>query len=275
VAARLLSEGRVKTVLGYALGALNETVPCFIKRAEDTKRLVWNARCFHNLATYLPREHMKKHFPMAVVVKGCDRRAVNMLLKESMITRENVVLVGVPCGGMGEPLLHKCLYCEVRKPEDVDEAIPGEPAPIETPREGRFDSVTKLEQLEPDALWEQWKGHVERCIRCYACRQACPLCYCKRCIAEKTQPQWIESSPHLRGNFAWNVVRAFHLFGRCVGCGECERVCPAGIPLGEINSKLAKTVRERFVNYQAGMDAVTPSPFTTYDLGIDNDEGIL
>ncbi|NIM03303.1 coenzyme F420 hydrogenase, partial [bacterium] len=58
-----------------------------------------------------------------------------------------------------------------------------------------------------------------------------PLCYCSECITEKTMPQWIVSSPSLKGNTFWNVIRAFHLAGRCIDCGECERVCPVNIPL--------------------------------------------
>ena len=151
--------------------------------------------------------------------------------------------------------------------------MPGTPEKIEAAEE-EFAEVDQMEALPPEERWEFWKDHFDRCIRCYACRQVCPMCYCKRCIVEKNQPQWVETSPHLRGNTAWNVIRAFHLTGRCVGCGECERVCPVGIPLSKINDKMAKVVLDQF-DYQAGMDSTTPSPFTTFDLGVDTDEGIL
>lgn len=47
-------------------------------------------------------------------------------------------------------------------------------------------------------------------------------------------------------------MRAYHLAGRCIGCGECERVCPMGIPLTELNKKLQKDVKEIF-SYTAGL----------------------
>jgi len=273
-AVRLLSEGRVKMIIGYGQGANGTVNPVFVRDAEQADSLVWNSQCFHNLATYLSRANVKKHFPVGLVVKGCDRRAVNMLLKEYVLAREDVVLIGVPCSGVGDPLLKKCLHCEVRTPADVDERIPGEPQEPGNVDEKLYAEVDKIDAMSPAERWEHWAAHFDRCIRCYACRQVCPMCYCKRCIVEKTEPQWVESSAHRRGNFSWNAIRAFHLTGRCVGCGECERVCPAGIPLSQINSKMTRAVAERF-KYQAGMDDHTPTPFTAYDPKIDNDEGIL
>jgi Na+-translocating ferredoxin:NAD+ oxidoreductase RnfC subunit len=84
-------------------------------------------------------------------------------------------------------------------------------------------------------------------------------------VADKTQPQWIESSPHPRGNLAWHVARALHQAGRCVDCGECERACPADIPLGLLNRKMARVVEQRF-GYRAGDDPAAPAPIGVFKL---------
>ena len=86
-------------------------------------------------------------------------------------------------------------------------------------------------------------------------------------------PQWVETSPHLRGNLAWHVVRAFHLAGRCVGCGECERACPMDIPLSVLNRKMERLVREKY-GFVSGMFTEEVTPFTTFS-NEDSDDGIL
>jgi L-lactate utilization protein LutB len=83
----------------------------------------------------------------------------------------------------------------------------------------------------------------------------------------------VETSGHLRGNLDWNVIRAFHLAGRCVECGECERVCPVHIPLSALNQRLAQLMHQQF-GFRSGISPDEQAPFTAYSSD-DSDEGIL
>jgi formate hydrogenlyase subunit 6/NADH:ubiquinone oxidoreductase subunit I len=125
--------------------------------------------------------------------------------------------------------------------------------------------MQKIDSMTAEARFDFWEAEFEKCVKCYACRQACPMCYCEKCIADKSVPRWIESSAHTRGNFAWNMIRAFHLAGRCVGCNECERACPAEIPLSLLNRKMGMMAKKEF-DYVAGMNLNTPTLVGTYDV---------
>jgi coenzyme F420-reducing hydrogenase delta subunit/ferredoxin len=240
---RLLTEGTVQVVIGYGAGG-----PVFIRRAEDAGKLVWNADCHANLATYLKRKEIKRLGKAAVVVKGCDERGLVVLEKESQIDRATLRVIGMACEGMGQP---KCDTCKVHQPRFADEII-GQAAaqPPETPHADALDALLLMSPAERMSWWGQ---EFERCVKCYACRQVCPLCYCERCIVDKNRPVVIDTSATPKGNFAWHITRAFHLAGRCVGCGECTRACPAGIPLELLNLTLARAAEKHF-GYQAGMD---------------------
>jgi formate dehydrogenase subunit beta len=240
---RLLEEGKVQVVIGYGGGGR----PVFITRAEDADKLEWNDRCFANLAAYLTRKEVKALGQAAIVVKGCDERALVVLEKEWQIDRGALYVIGMACNGVGAP---KCAHCEVHVPRFADEVIGEADGAAAAPPP---DRLAALMAKSPAERWAFWKAEFARCVKCYACRQVCPLCYCERCITDKNRPVVIDTSASPKGNFAWHITRAFHLAGRCIGCGECSRACPAGIPLGLLNQSLARATEECF-GYRPGMD---------------------
>jgi len=241
-ARKLLAEGTVKVVIGYG-----ERGPVLVTRPEDADRLVWNNRSTANLAMYLKRKEVKALGRAAVVVKACDERSLVVLEKESQFERKDLHVIGMACDGMEQP---RCANCAVRTPRFADTTVGQLPDQTPTPRPGKLDSLMEMSRGERMAFWVQ---EFDRCVKCYACRQVCSMCYCERCIVDKNQPISIDPAPGTKGNFAWHIARAFHLAGRCIGCGACAQACPVGIDLGLLNMQLARAAKKHF-GYQAGVD---------------------
>ena len=259
-AANALGTGGAAVVIGYARrNGASGASPVFARTAEQAATLVFDNTCKANLTVYLAKPEVRKMGRIGLVVKRRDLRAVNVLIREHVVKREDLYLIGIACDG-----------------EDMagcDEAVvvAAEQMPAETAPDS--EAIAEFEAKTAEERWGFWRGQFEKCIRCYACRQVCPLCYCKRCIVEKNAPQWVDTSAHLRGNTAWNAIRAFHLTGRCVGCGECERACPMDIPLGLLNQKMALLVRDWF-QFESGASPEERAPFTVWSPD-DADQGIL
>jgi len=80
---------------------------------------------------------------------------------------------------------------------------------------------------------------------------------------DTTLPQWIGKSTDTSDTMIFHLVRAYHLAGRCVACGACERACPVGVDIRKLNRKLLKDVRD-FFGYEAGLSLDEACPLATF-----------
>jgi formate dehydrogenase (coenzyme F420) beta subunit len=266
-AKELLNTKQADLILGYMRSPDGvSATPCFAESEAEAEKLIWDESCVYNLAGYL------KDFPgkrAGIVVKACDLRSIVVLLQENQLKREDVVIIGVECfgvidrkkagqedakGGEGD-ISAKCTTCTTSLPLVYDVLIKDKsekPTGRNEMNKDQYESIRRMEMKNAEERHEFWQDEFDRCIRCYACRQVCPMCYCPTCVANQTMPSWFSKASSPEGNLSWNVVRAMHLAGRCIDCGECERVCPVGIPLRDINKKIEKEVKELF-DYEAGV----------------------
>ena len=127
----------------------------------------------------------------------------------------------------------------------------------------KFASVAKVEAMTADEKWDYFDDLLSTCIRCYACRNACPLCYCPTCFVDESRPQWVGKSQDPTDVRTFHLLRAYHCAGRCTDCGACERVCPMGIKIREFTKKLNKDCKELY-GWEAGLSLDQRPPLDTF-----------
>ncbi|TLM68497.1 MAG: Fe-S oxidoreductase [Deltaproteobacteria bacterium] len=281
-AVRLLEAGEVTAVVGYRAGRrAGSAMPEVATTAEAAAQLIFTPGCQNNLALFLSkakREALPKG-KVAVVVKGCDLRALAGLIGESQLKRDEVHVIGVACPGVygagadlakplaAESLARKCRECKVHLPEGTD-VVAGTLPPLPDLAPLEAEELARLEAMTPQERWAFWTEQFARCIRCLACRQVCPFCFCTQCLCDRNRPQAVDTSPRPAGNTAWHIVRAMHLAGRCAGCAECERVCPMDIPLNLLNRKMAQELFELY-GFETTMQPQEQGALTSYRDGDD------
>ncbi|OPY90405.1 MAG: 4Fe-4S binding domain protein [Syntrophaceae bacterium PtaU1.Bin231] len=252
-ARKLLESGAVSVVLAYGRGYDEQhPMPFAATQVSDVDEIVFNEYCTPNMARYLTK--YPAGTKMAVAVKGCDSRAVVVLIQEGKVKREDLVILGIPVTGMKEQRTGKevdaTLTCGMPNPVLYDILLGTE---IHGESPSPYDVLAELDAKTGDERWAFWKSELSRCIRCYACRKACPMCYCDPCFIDQTKPQWGDKTPSFDGNLMYHLTRFYHLAGRCVDCGECTRACPVNIPLNLFHKYMARECEEMF-NQKAGMD---------------------
>lgn len=233
-ARRLLEEGTVHVVIGYTEGSAGRVRPAFIRRADDAAALVLDERCRLNLAVYLPKPEIRALGKPAVVALPATLRALLQSAAEHQWTEGRLVALAPAADGSVAAL---STFAEL---EAAVAAAWPEPTAAER------DELERIMALPREERWRFWQEQLARCVKCYACRAACPLCYCPRCVVDANQPQWVPAAPHVLGNLEWHVVRAMHLAGRCADCGACAAACPVGIPLHLLNRFAAEEIRRQF-----------------------------
>ncbi len=207
ISRRLLAESKVDLVIGFRKGTLSMmNEPCFVKTVEDVEQLVWDGNCGINLANYLTDRKEK----IGIIAKGCDSRNIVTHIIENKIKRDHVVIIGVPCQGMTdrrkvqalaeseikeaietedtlrikgddfektldkkEMLQQNCAICIHRNPVIYDELAADEVT--EQTQVDRYEDVREIEAMPVHKKWDFFENLLSTCIRCYACRNACPL----------------------------------------------------------------------------------------------------
>ena len=208
-------------------------------------RISYVCRPSKRTIVYLMQEK-EPNAKIGIVARGCDERALIELAKRGQIDISKIEILGVPCA---KSEAEDCL-CDRPYPSNL---VVGE----------KVEGISKnaaIESLLGKSLAERsefWKHQLDKCIKCYGCRNVCPECFCQDCRME--QQLWAETGK-LPSEFPmFHFIRFYHLADRCIGCGACEKACPVDIPLLTIFKQLRKDIKDLF-DYDPGIELGQESP---------------
>jgi ferredoxin len=251
-AKELLENNTVQVIIGYEAGPTGKARPAFFTESTKTDNLIFDERCVQNLAVYLTKPEVKNFGKIGIVATLPVMRSIMMLISEQQVFAENVVVLGMSDNGE---------LLDIADMQVMQVYI--EKSDLGNPSEYR-EPLAALNRLSQQERFEYWQNELSKCIKCYACRQSCPMCYCTRCTVECNQPQWIPVQANSHGNMEWHILRAMHLAGRCISCGECGRACPVNIPCHLLTMQLVDQVHNYF-NVYAGTSEKMSSVLSTYE----------
>ena len=230
----LLESGTCDLIIGFEKSTNGKSRPVFVRKPEKTSCLIFDESCEQNIAVYLYRQEVKHNKKKAIVANHNTLKSIVQLAAENQVFDGDFLVLAFSKEGE---------IIELHNFEEIEKHV-------NTLYHGLTDEeivmMKKIEDMTMEERWAFWENEFSKCIKCYACRASCPMCYCPTCTVEINQPQWIPVPSHTLGNLEWHVMRAMHLAGRCITCGQCGKACPIELPIHLLTYKVALDSKQFF-----------------------------
>jgi formate dehydrogenase (coenzyme F420) beta subunit len=244
-----LEDGSVDVFLGYKMVHGHPLPHCFTLEdvAEVDELIVSEARySLEKIATHLTRQDPK--IKIGLLARDCNQRAINILSVWHQLDLEKIKTLNVNCCPSNLKAHPDCSYMTVETPGAYKQQV-GIDNTIDTETADAFSKEAKT---------IRWMYEFQKCIKCYGCRNICPVCFCTECSLEHKDLIGPGNLPPQVPIF--HLVRAAHMAGRCIDCGLCEDACPMDIPLRLLYRKVNRIVKDVF-DYDTG-ESSEQSPFS-------------
>ena len=180
-----------------------------------------------------------------ILARGCDERAINALCSFNQLDKEKIIQIGIACP---KELANEC-ECEQPYPDDL--FVGDKVAKVS------FTSVEKIDAFDLNEKYDFWTYEFSKCIKCYGCRNICPMCFCNACTLESEE--LIPKGGVPVDMPAFHLIRAMHMADKCIDCGLCEEACPVDIPLRTLYKKTNQIMFNDF-GFKSGASSDQKSP---------------
>jgi formate dehydrogenase subunit beta len=243
---RWLEEGAVDIFLGYKKRDGHALPHGFVReRLEEVDDLVDSPDRYplEKVAGHLLARHPQ--LKIGMLARDCSQRAIHVLQIFNQLPSDQIKTIDL-----------NCCPSRLTPHADCSHLEPSQPGVFK--RQKGIDNTLAPEDIEaydPAERLSRWLYEFEKCIKCYGCRNICPVCFCTECSLE--HDTLVATGPLPPDIPIFHLVRAVHMAGRCVDCGLCETVCPMNIPLRLLYRKVNDIVADLF-DYVPGTSATDP-----------------
>ena len=181
---------------------------------------------------------------IAVVARRCEEKAISELAKRELVDLSRLELIGLACTKEQVDICRCSDPCPSKV--HIGECV----APME--RDARVDEIWNMSL---DDRFDFWIEQFKKCNKCFGCTLNCPVCFCDDCVLEE---RTFVPEKGIPPGLAFHLIRSVHLADKCIECGECERSCPADIPLLSLRKMINKDMKEMFDFVSGDPDRVSP-----------------
>jgi formate dehydrogenase subunit beta len=169
------------------------------------------------------------------------------------------------CSEKGKTFIEETIekgFIEVRKPdeESLQRRKRKNEVEIERAKEWKKSDFKPLKERNQSERLNYWINEFNKCIKCYGCRDACPICYCSECLLEAKRG--FVNKGEVPPDIMFPLTRLSHVAHSCINCGQCQDGCPMELPLSILCSFLHNELSEIF-GYTPGIDVDERPPLAT------------